>query len=245
MVVDDEGRHLMVIDGWDKPQLLKGRPKGGEYEAQYEREGLNTGSMMWSDRMERDDMLRMKAAAGRDPRAATGSGGAIINKAYGFVQGIMEPLSAILASGVFERFPALKFATVEADIGWIPWLLEALDMAYYKHHMWVRPYLSAPPSTYWYSNCYASVLEDTPGMYMAREFNMIDRIMWSNDYPHHEGTWPHSRAAAERQMGRFTEPEREKILGQTAAKLFGFDPVRLLALRASPPDMSKATAILS
>ena len=37
--------------------------------------------------------------------------------------------------------------------------------------------------------------------------------MWANDYPHHEGTWPHSAEAIERTMGELTEDARAKILG--------------------------------
>jgi len=47
--------------------------------------------------------------------------------------------------------------------------------------------------------------------------------MWANDYPHHEGTWPHSAAAIERTMGHLTDNERAKVLGLNAAKFFGFD----------------------
>jgi predicted TIM-barrel fold metal-dependent hydrolase len=368
MVVDDEGRHLIVVEGWDRPQLVKGRPKGTDYEAQWEEKGLNTVQMMWSDRMEPDDIERMAAAAtqqadepsltrlqadlkrdgvdaallfanraslcwattddvfaaaashafnvwawdvygahndrfaaaaqlatadidlaikevqwvasrgfrainipckpffgdgnkdeinynhpmfdplwaaiaetgipvtmhgatGRDPRAATGSGGAILNKAVGFLTGSVAPAAAMLASGVFERFPDLKFVTVEADIGWIPWLLQSLDDAYYKHHMWVRPWLKEPPSHYWYTNCGASFIEDRAGLALAHDFDMVDHIMWSNDYPHHEGTWPHSSPAIERELQKFSESEREQLLGQNAATYFGFDPEKIRAMR--------------
>jgi predicted TIM-barrel fold metal-dependent hydrolase len=370
MVVDDEGRHLMVIDGWDRPQLVKGRPKNTEYEAQWEREGLDSSLQMWSDRMEPDDLRRMQAsstkyadepslqrmsedmsadgvdgavvfanrgmvcfatydaqfaaamthawnvwawetykdhrqrfaisaqlstedvdlalrelewiaatgfravnipckplfgergaddihynhprfdrlwaaieetgialcmhvATGRDPRAATGSGGAIINKAAGFLQGTMEPLANLLASGIFERHPRLRFMTVEADIGWVPWLLESLDHAYYKHHMWVRPWLNEPPSHYYRSNCAASFIEDRAGLLLAREFNLVDNFLWSNDYPHHEGTWPHSPYAIERGLQGFTDEERAKLLGLNAARIFGFDADALIASRSA------------
>jgi predicted TIM-barrel fold metal-dependent hydrolase len=165
----------------------------------------------------------MHVATGRDPRAASGSGGAIINKVVGFLQGTMEPLAVLLASGVFERYPGLRFVTVEADIGWIPWLLEALDTANEKHHMWVRPRLVKPPSHYWYSNCYAAFIEDAAGLAQARRHHLIDNILWSNDYPHHEGTWPHSAEAMERALQNFDETERCKLLGLNAAALFGFD----------------------
>jgi predicted TIM-barrel fold metal-dependent hydrolase len=50
--------------------------------------------------------------------------------------------------------------------------------------------------------------------------------MWSNDYPHHEGSWPHSAEAIERQLGRLSEEARAKVLGLNAARVFGF-PVPL------------------
>jgi predicted TIM-barrel fold metal-dependent hydrolase len=46
--------------------------------------------------------------------------------------------------------------------------------------------------------------------------------MWANDYPHHEGTWPHSAPAIERTMGGLNEAQRAKTLGLNAARLFGF-----------------------
>ena len=46
--------------------------------------------------------------------------------------------------------------------------------------------------------------------------------MWANDYPHHEGTWPHSAQAIERTMGNLDDLERAKILGLNAARVFGF-----------------------
>lgn len=365
---DEDGRQLVRVEGWKRPFLVRGRWKATDYDAQWERDSLETTLQMWSDRMEPDDLERMLAgsakiadeptlsrlradldrdgvdaavvfankgnlcfatyddtfaaamshawnvwawrnygahrdryavaaqlatadidlavkevewiaeqgfravnipckplfgdrgeddvnynhprfdplwaaleqaripvvmhvATGRDPRAATGSGGAVINKAVGFLQGTMEPLANLLASGVFDRYPNLRFVTVEADIGWIPWFLEALDTAYHKHHMWVRPNMPEPPSHYWYSNCAASFIEDDAGMLLARPYKMIDNICWSNDYPHHEGTWPHSPQAMERQLGQFTDEERARMLGLNAARIFGFDVDHLLAVR--------------
>ncbi len=55
----------------------------------------------------------------------------------------------------------------------------------------------------------------------------------ANDYPHHEGSWPHSQPAIERHMGKLTDDERAKVLGLNAARLFGFDVAKLLAYRAA------------
>ena len=73
--------------------------------------------------------------------------------------------------------------------------------------------------------------EDRAGLALAVEFNLVDNFLWSNDYPHHEGSWPHSAEAIERQMGRLTGLQRAKILGLNAARFFKFDIDSLLKKR--------------
>jgi predicted TIM-barrel fold metal-dependent hydrolase len=58
--------------------------------------------------------------------------------------------------------------------------------------------------------------------------------MWANDYPHHEGSWPHSAQSIERQMGELKEDDRSKILGLNAARIFKFDVDRLMEYRKAP-----------
>jgi predicted TIM-barrel fold metal-dependent hydrolase len=178
-----------------------------------------------------DLTLCLHVGSGKDPRAAHGSGGAIVNGSASFLASMSEPLAMILACGAFERFPKLRLVTVEAEVGWIPWLLQHMDLIYYKHHMWARPYGERPPSEYWRSNCYASFIEDNVGLELAKSHNFLDNILWSNDYPHNEGSWPHSQQAIERELQAFSEEERAKILGLNATKLFGFDAKKLLARR--------------
>jgi predicted TIM-barrel fold metal-dependent hydrolase len=134
----------------------------------------------------------------------------------------IEPVANLCASGALERFPGLKFATIEAGIGWVPWLLDAMDEAYRKHHMWVRPTLPRLPSEYYRRHGFSSFQEDRAGLELAVTYGLVDNFMWANDYPHHEGTWPHSAAAIERTMGRLNDVQRAKILGLNAARLFGF-----------------------
>jgi predicted TIM-barrel fold metal-dependent hydrolase len=100
--------------------------------------------------------------------------------------------------------------------------LGALDEAYRKHHMWVRPKLERLPSEYFRTNGFASFQEDKAGLDLAREHGLVDNFMWANDFPHHEGTWPHSAAAIERTMGQLDDGERAKILGLNAARVFRF-----------------------
>ncbi len=114
-------------------------------------------------------------------------------------------------------------ATIEAGIGWVPWFLGAMDEAYRKHHFWVRPKLKRLPSEYYREHCWASFQEDPAGLALAEPMGLADRFMWGNDYPHHEGTWPHSAEAIERTMGHLSDAARANVLGLNAARFFGFE----------------------
>src|SRR6266404_7272397 len=48
----------------------------------------------------------------------------------GFPFEVFTAISALIFSGVLDRFPTLKFGFFEVGIGWIPWLLDRLEMAY-------------------------------------------------------------------------------------------------------------------
>ncbi len=178
---------------------------------------------LWACAQDAGLPVTFHVSTGRDPRTARGNGGAVINYAVHSLAPTMEPIANICASGVIDRFPKLRFGTIEAGIGWVPWTLAAMDEAYKKHHMWVRPKLKMLPSEYFRQNGFASFQEDQPGLDLAREHRLVDNFLWANDYPHHEGTWPHSAEAIERTMGDLTDSERAQILGLNAARIFGFD----------------------
>lgn len=177
---------------------------------------------LWAVIQETNLPITFHVSTGRDPRTSRGNGGAIINYAVHSLAPTMEPIANLCASGVLDRFPRLQFGTVEAGIGWVAWALSAMDEAYKKHHMFVRPKLELLPSEYFKRNGFATFQEDKPGLDLAREHDLVKNFMWANDYPHHEGTWPHSAEAIERTMINLNDAERAAILGLNAARVFGF-----------------------
>jgi predicted TIM-barrel fold metal-dependent hydrolase len=178
---------------------------------------------LWAAIQDTDLPITFHVSTGRDPRASRGNGGAVINYAVHSLAPTMEPIANLCASGVIERFPRLCFGSIEAGIGWVAWALQAMDEAYLKHHMFVRPKLAQLPSEYFRQNGFASFQEDEVGLDLARKHDLVDNFLWANDYPHHEGTWPHSAEAIERTMGGLSDDERAKILGRNAARVFGFE----------------------
>jgi predicted TIM-barrel fold metal-dependent hydrolase len=178
---------------------------------------------LWACIQDVDLPITFHVSTGRDPRTSRGNGGAVINYAVHSLAPTMEPIANLCASGVLDRFTKLKFGTVEAGIGWVAWALQAMDEAYVKHHMWRRPKLKQLPSEYFRQNGFATFQEDKVGLDTARAHDLVGNFMWANDFPHHEGTWPHSAQAIERTMVDLDEQERAQILGLNAARVFGFE----------------------
>ena len=175
---------------------------------------------LWSAIEETGLPITFHVSTGRDPRAVTGAGGAVVNYVCHSMETTMEPLVQLIASGVLERHPGLQVGLIESGIGFVPWLIETMDWAHKAHHFWVKPQLTELPSTYFRRQCFASFQEDHAGLLAAEVHDVVDNLLWANDYPHHEGSWPHSYQSVERQMGHLREDSRAKILGLNAARIF-------------------------
>ncbi len=176
---------------------------------------------IWSALEDTDMPATFHVSTGRNPATTRGPGGAVANYVAHCCTTNVEPLVLMCASGICEQHPKLRFAVVESGIGWVSWSLEAMDEAYRKHHMWAKPKLPELPSTYFHRQGFATFGEDRSGLAIAEEFDLIDNFCWASDYPHPEGSWPHSPEAIERQMGRLSNGQRTAILGGNAARLLG------------------------
>jgi predicted TIM-barrel fold metal-dependent hydrolase len=48
----------------------------------------------------------------------------------------------------------------------------------------------------------------------------IDQLLWGSDFPHPEGTWPHSKKVVDQLFAGVPEAEREAIVGGNVAKIY-------------------------
>ena len=177
---------------------------------------------LWEAAEETGLALNFHISSGRDPRVERGPGGAVINYIMGALIDGLEVMTYICSSGVLMNHPDTKVVTVESGIGWIAWLMIAMDEGYEKHHMYARPKLDMMPSEYFRRQGYATFGEDSVGLANI-DFTGPQCLLWGNDYPHHEGTWPHSREAIRRQFEGVSEEDKQKIVSTNAAELYGFD----------------------
>lgn len=136
----------------------------------------------------------------------------------------MNPLCLLVASGILQRHPGLRFVLVECGIGWLGWVLQTLDQINEKRHMWIQPKLELKPSEYFQRQGAATFCDDEVGLH-NRNVTGVECLLWGNDYPHDEGTFPHSREVIERVFKDVAPEDRRKILSENAARLYGF-PLR-------------------
>jgi predicted TIM-barrel fold metal-dependent hydrolase len=148
-----------------------------------------------------------------------------------------RPFTAMLWSGVFERYPTLKYMLTETGVGWVVEKLRVLEFKaaspMFKHF---SRGLTLTPSGYFARNCWlgASFMPEHEGRF--RHQIGVDRLMWGSDYPHLEGTWPNTMRALNATFGDYPEEEIRAILGLNAAKAYGFDVTALtpIAERIGP-----------
>lgn len=157
----------------------------------------------------------------------------------------MRPMWFLLWAGTFERFPELKFVITECGAFWAPDLLWTSDIVYDREHAakklgkQLTAHLSMRPSEYFDRNCFIGA-SNTRRRELARRYEIgIGNIMWGNDFPHPEGTWPHTREWLGRAFNDIPVDETQQILGSNAAECYHFDLDALhpLAERIGPtPD---------
>jgi predicted TIM-barrel fold metal-dependent hydrolase len=130
-----------------------------------------------------------------------------------------EPVAIMIFGGVFQRFPKLKFATIESGVGWFAWMASYMDETWKKQRYWTNSPLKETPSFYMDRNVYGSFIHDSVAA-VTRNMPGAKNIMWSSDYPHSETTYPNSQEMIDRLFAGIPDHDRRAIIGGTAKKLF-------------------------
>ena len=184
---------------------------------------------LWSAIGETGLPVVMHQGSGHDMLFYRGRGAAVANLLA--TQSMAPRTAGLLAtSGVLENHPELHFVFVETNAAWISWAMGTLDHyddSFRQYVGWVRPELKEPPSFYLKRQIHGTFQKDDVAVAMV-PFTGAAVALWGSDYPHSEGTYPHSRKI----VAKFTEnlsPEDAKaIVFDTAADLFKFDREKLL-----------------
>ncbi len=147
----------------------------------------------------------------------------------------------LLLGGAYERFPKLKYVLTESGCAWVAPVLQQLDrihMGFVQGAIGEISYaglewgLKEKPSEYAARNCWYGASFPSKAELDGIDAVGEDRVLWGNDYPHYEGTFPYNLESLRLTFADVSETRRRKLFGENAAALYGFDLEKLRPLAA-------------
>jgi predicted TIM-barrel fold metal-dependent hydrolase len=160
-------------------------------------------------------------------------------------------LHHLVVGGVFERHPELQ--VVWTEMWGLRWVVEELAQMTLRLRN-VQSRYAGQPRALNYSQTFGSPVVDglslTPLEYFRRNCSIgasmlprhdvkycgvlgVDRIMWGTDAPHPEGSAPHTTEALRATLFDVPEPDLRAMLGENAARRYGFDLEALTPIAAA------------
>lgn len=164
------------------------------------------------------------------------------NLAWGAIRTSGAMLS-FLFSGIFQRFPNVKIALSEGEIGWIPYFLERAEQVLETQRFWVQKgqtFMDHAATDVdlntldvredFRNHIFGCFIRDEHGIASIDEIGE-DNIMCETDYPHSDSTWPNCIEVVKKQICHLTPEVQYKILRGNAERLYRFTP-------AEPPVLA-------
>ena len=173
-----------------------------------------------------EDSSSRKAEIDADRIRAHGMAGFITYSAVDLFMKNGIQCGDLISSGVLQRFPRLKFVSVESGIGWVPFMLEAADYAYLgavsagrkRHADDLLPsdlFRRQVYVTYWFEKVAPlRLLEQLP----------VDNVLFETDFPHTACLYGNILETIDGGLGGVPADVREKFLWKNSAKLYKIEP---------------------
>jgi predicted TIM-barrel fold metal-dependent hydrolase len=131
-------------------------------------------------------------------------------------------MAQLMAAGVFDRFPDIRFYFAETNASWLPSTMFFMDD---NHEIFSTAFegrrMELTPSEYIARHCHFSIIRDPVAVEMA-DMIPTDNIMWGTDFPHSVGSFPNSHAFLDKAFDG-KDDLRRKITLENPAKYFGLD----------------------
>ncbi len=137
-----------------------------------------------------------------------------------FYLGNAATMSNFLLSGLFDRYPGLRMVSVESGLGWVPFVIEALEyqmdemmpeearklkrrpLEYLREHFWF---------CYWFEKNGVRDMLDLIGP---------DHVLFETDFPHPTSLYPNVNEQIEKTLGHLDFGMRKRILQDNPAALY-------------------------
>ncbi len=159
----------------------------------------------------------------------------LANLAYGAIRSAGAMLDWVF-SGQFNRYPNLKIALSEGEVGWIPYFLERAEQVVDKQRHWVKKgakYGGQENPDFdldtfdvrqtFRDHVFGCFIHDEHGIDSLDAIGE-DNVMCETDYPHSDSTWPDCIQNARGQVGHLAPEVQYKLLRGNAERLYRFTP---------------------
>lgn len=128
-------------------------------------------------------------------------------------------------SNLFDRFPNLKIVSAESGIGWVPFILEAMEYQYdemvtSEHE---RGLTQRRPSEYFRDHMYVMFWFEKVGATKLLEDIGINNVMVETDIPHPTCLYPTPREHFARVLDGLSYDVKRRVLQDNAAELYKLD----------------------
>lgn len=145
------------------------------------------------------------------------TGSVVFNFAF-LALDVMAAFTSMMTRGLFETYPRLKLAVLEAGSNWITAWLDRLD--HKAEVMRAFSNMQLLPSEYFKRQCVISAEPDESLTGPVVEHLGADYVIWASDYPHLDASFHVVDTIRERIAGLPSEVQR-KVLGDNALRFYG------------------------
>ena len=125
-------------------------------------------------------------------------------------------------SGMFDRHPGLKMVSVESGIGWVPFMLEAMDYELEENAPEYFDKLQKRPSEYFRDHWYATFWFENGRGDLQHLIDQVgeDNVMFETDFPHPTSLHPSPLEMVSEKIATLRPETQRKVMGGNAAELY-------------------------
>jgi predicted TIM-barrel fold metal-dependent hydrolase len=133
----------------------------------------------------------------------------------------MVAFTALALGGVLDEFPSLRFAFLEAGVGWAPYFLARAEEHREKRGDMLPGMTSAAREYVERGQCYFSVECEDPFLEFYVEQLGPDSVVFASDYPHWDADFPGTVNEMMQTASKLGDESAAKVMGGNAMRLYG------------------------
>ena len=137
----------------------------------------------------------------------------------------MGSMCDYILSGIFVRFPELRIAYAEGQVGWMPYVIERMDKIWEERgDASFGIDLPNPPSSYINNHIWGCIFDDEIGL-KNRDIIGMNQICFEVDFPHADTTFPNTLKVATKicEEAGLSEDEIYRLMRGNAIDCFGLE----------------------